>query len=268
MRFRLVTLDLDGTLIGKEQVIPPRTRRAVQGAVNRGCLVTIATGRGFTPTARFAQDLGVNAPLICYQGALIRDPRDGTIIYTATIPLHVAQEVLTFSRARQLNVQVYTEDEQSYAGQVTPTIADIAEKSGVPVTGVGGLADRLDSPPFKFLVFVEQPEAIPELMRDLQAQFDGRLQVVQSWSHVVEATGLEVSKGEALARLAAHLGVSQSATMAVGDQGNDVSMIAWAGLGVAMGDASPAAKAAADVIAPPLAAEGAAWAIERHVLGE
>ncbi len=91
---------------------------------------------------------------------------------------------------------------------------------------------------------------------------------MRSWDRLIEATGPSISKGEALARLAAHVGVSQSGTMAVGDQDNDVSMIAWAGLGVAMGNASPAAKAAADVIAPVLEADGAAWAIERYVLGQ
>ena len=117
-------------------------------------------------------------------------------------------------------------------------------------------------------MFFEPEEAVPELVRDMQAQFNGHLQVVRSWDRLIEATGPSISKGEALARLAAHMGVAQSETMAVGDQDNDVSMIAWAGLGVAMGNASPAAKAAADVIAPALQADGAAWAIERYVLGE
>jgi hydroxymethylpyrimidine pyrophosphatase-like HAD family hydrolase len=143
----------------------------------------------------------------------------------------------------------------------------IAEMSGIPVTGVGDLAAWLSRRPLKFLYF-EQEEAVPGLVQDLKVRFDGQLQVVRSWHQLVEATGPEVSKGDALARLAARLGVPQSATMAVGDQDNDESMIAWAGLGVAMGDASPAAKAAADVIAPPLAAGGAAWAIERYVLEE
>jgi hydroxymethylpyrimidine pyrophosphatase-like HAD family hydrolase len=175
--------------------------------------------------------------------------------------------VIEFSQARGLNFQVYMEDDRAYASRVDPTMSLIAEKSGIPVTGVGDLVAWLDRRPLKFLYF-EKEEAVLGLVRDLQARFDGKLQVVRSWHQLVEATGPEVSKGDALARLAARLGVPQSATMAVGDQDNDVTMIAWAGLGVAMGEASPAAKAAADVVAPPLAAEGAAWAIERYVLEE
>jgi Cof subfamily protein (haloacid dehalogenase superfamily) len=263
----LTALDLDGTLMGRERTISRRVRHAVKQAIDQGHLVTIATGRGYAPTARFAQDLGVNAPIICYQGALIRDYRDGKIVHSATIPLPIARALIVFSQARELNFQVYTQDDQAYVSQMDPVAEGIAELSGIPVTAVKDLAGWLNRPPIKFMFF-EQEEAVPELVRDIKAQFDGHLQVVRSWDRLIEATGPSISKGEALARLAAHVGVARSETMAIGDQDNDVSMIAWAGLGVAMGNASPAAKAAADVIAPALEADGAAWAIERYVLGE
>lgn len=266
MRPKLIALDLDGTLMGKDRAIARRTRHAVQRAIDRGCLVALATGRAFSSAAQYAKGLGLNAPLICYQGAMIRDFRDGTTVYTDTIPLDSAREVIAFSQARQLNVQVYLEDDQSYADQVNPKIARLAEIAQVPVTGVGNLSKWLDRPPLKLLFFVEQQEAAPELVRALKSQFDGHLQIVRSWHQIVEVTGPAVSKGAALMRLAECLETPQLATMAVGDQDNDVSMIAWAGLGVAMGDASPAAQAAADVIAPPLEKEGAAWAIERYIL--
>jgi Cof subfamily protein (haloacid dehalogenase superfamily) len=263
----LIALDLDGTLMGRERTISRRVRHAVKQAIDQGHLVTIATGRGYAPAARFAQDLGVNAPIICYQGALIRDCRDGKTVHSATIPLPIARALIVFSQARELNFQVYTQDDQAYVSQMDPVAEGIAELSGIPVTAVKDLAGWLNRPPIKFMFF-EQEEAVPELVRDIKAQFDGHLQVVRSWDRLIEATGPSISKGEALARLAAHVGVARSETMAIGDQDNDVSMIAWAGLGVAMGNASPAAKAAADVIAPALEADGAAWAIERYVLGE
>jgi hypothetical protein len=83
---------------------------------------------------------------------------------------------------------------------------------------------------------------------------------------LIEITAPNVSKGQALDTLAAYYNIPQSEVMAIGDQDNDVEMIAWAGLGIAMGNASPRAKAAADYIAPPLEEEGAAWAIEHFIL--
>jgi len=264
---RLIALDLDGTVMGRERIISQRVRHAVKQAIDQGHLVTIATGRGFAPTAHFAQDLGVNAPIICYQGALVRDYRDGRTVHSATIPLPVARDLIDFSETRKLNFQVYTQDDRAYVSQLNSVAEGIAELSGIPVTAVKDLAGWLSHPPIKF-IFFEQEEAVPELVRNMQAQFDGHLQVVRSWDQLIEATGPSISKGEALARLAVYMGVAQAETIAVGDQDNDVSMIAWAGLGVAMGNASPAAKAAADVVAPALEADGAAWAIEQYVLGK
>jgi len=264
---RLIALDLDGTVMGRERIISQRVRHAVKQAIDQGHLVTIATGRGFAPTAHFAQDLGVNAPIICYQGALVRDYRDGRTVHSATIPLPVARDLIDFSETRKLNFQVYTQDDRAYVSQLNSVAEGIAELSGIPVTAVKDLAGWLSHPPIKF-IFFEQEEAVPELVRNMQAQFDGHLQVVRSWDQLIEATGPSISKGEALARLAVYMGVAQAETIAVGDQDNDVRMIAWAGLGVAMGNASPAAKAAADVVAPALEADGAAWVIEQYVLGK
>lgn len=264
---RLIALDLDGTVMGRERIISQRVRHAVKQAIDQGHLVTIATGRGFAPTAHFAQDLGVNAPIICYQGALVRDYRDGRTVHSATIPLPVARDLIDFSETRKLNFQVYTQDDRAYVSQLNSVAEGIAELSGIPVTAVKDLAGWLSHPPIKF-IFFEQEESVPELVRNMQAQFDGHLQVVRSWDQLIEATGPSISKGEALARLAVYMGVAQAETIAVGDQDNDVSMIAWAGLGVAMGNASPAAKAAADVVAPALEADGAAWVIEQYVLGK
>jgi hypothetical protein len=92
------------------------------------------------------------------------------------------------------------------------------------------------------------------------------MQVVRSHTLFVEGNPIGVDKGDALRRLSAYLDVPQDRVMAIGDQGNDVPMISWAGLGVAMGNGSDAAKAVSDWIAPPLSAAGAAVAIERFLL--
>jgi hypothetical protein len=90
--------------------------------------------------------------------------------------------------------------------------------------------------------------------------------VVRSSNVLIEVFPVNVSKGHALAALADHLGVSQSEVMAIGDHDNDIEMLAWAGLGVVMGNGSEAAKAVAQVIAPPIDEDGAAWAIEKFIL--
>jgi hydroxymethylpyrimidine pyrophosphatase-like HAD family hydrolase len=100
----------------------------------------------------------------------------------------------------------------------------------------------------------------------LQTAVGDRLNVFHSLDILIEITSPNVSKGHALETLAAYYGIPYSEVMAIGDQDNDVDMIAWAGVGVAMGDASPKAQAAADYIAPPFDEDGAVWAIEKFIL--
>jgi hydroxymethylpyrimidine pyrophosphatase-like HAD family hydrolase len=135
-----------------------------------------------------------------------------------------------------------------------------------PMTWVSDLSIVLEQhPPVKFMIVAEPPEA-DRIEAELRERFGGRMGVMRSHEIVVEGSAPGVSKGDGLRRLAAHLGVPQVQTMAIGDQGNDVPMIAWAGVGVAIGGASPAALAAAEWIAPPLEEDGAAAAIERFIL--
>ena len=101
---------------------------------------------------------------------------------------------------------------------------------------------------------------------ELAASFAGRLNVVRSHPLFVEIISPRVSKGRGVAHLADLYGVSRAQTIAVGDSGNDLSMVQWAGLGVAMGNASADVKAVADWIAPPVSEDGVAAVIERFVL--
>lgn len=284
MPIRLIATDLDGTLVGPAMQVPLRTRQALQQAMAQGCRVTIATGRAFLPTARVARQLGLNAPLLLCQGALIQDLQDGRVIHCQAIPLELARRVIRYAQARRLNVQVHLEDEEAYADQHNSSIARMSAISGVPIVTVSDLGTWLSRPPLKFL-FYEPRERIADLLHNLQIEFGEQLQVVQSHHNLVEVTNLHVSKGAALAWLAEYLGIDRCETMAIGDHDNDVSMIQWAGLGVAMGQASPTAQAAADVVAPILPEppgptqidptsgrafhphdEGVAWAVERYVL--
>lgn len=274
---QLVALDLDGTLIGRDLMIPERNRRALTAAMRSGCRVTIATGRSFIPTNRFACALELNAPLVLYQGALVQDHRDGSVIHRETLPVDLAREVADFAAAEHLVTQVHDWDGAAYTDRSNPHIQRMQIITGLPATPVDDLVTWLARPPLKFL-FIDQPAHIEALMERLRDRFGGRIAVVRSHELLVEVTAPQVSKARGLAVLATHLGVPRGAVLAMGDHDNDVEMLAWAGLGIAMPDASPAARAAADMVAPrqtPADAgpadrphdEAVAWAVERYVLG-
>jgi Cof subfamily protein (haloacid dehalogenase superfamily) len=265
-RIRLLALDLDGTLMDDDMVITSaEVRRTISAARERGVVVTLATGRMLDFALPFARELGITAPLICYQGGLIQSPDSGAPLYRATMVPSLMREVLEWRAQRGYHLVLYAGDDVFLDERRHPETF-YRHMLGERLVWVDDLSSALrQHAPVKFLVFIEPHEA-HRVVTELRQRFDGRMELTQSHALIVEGNPLGVSKGDALRRLAAHLDIPQAQVMAVGDQDNDTSMIAWAGLGVAMGNGSPAVKAIADWIAPPLSEDGAAVAIERLVL--
>lgn len=264
----LLALDLDGTLIDERMVIPDQVRWAVSQAQERGVIVTLATGRMLEATLPFARELHIEAPLICYQGGLIQARDASSPIYRATMDPDVALDALAWHRDSNeydWHMVLYADDalfisERRYSKSF---YRDLLGKNLRWVDDLAAVVSRHE--PVKFL-FVAEPREADQIEAAMRQRFEGRLEVVRSHAYFVEGNPPGVSKGNALSRLANHLSVPQARVMAVGDQGNDVAMIRWAGIGVAMGNANLAAKAVADWVAPSFSEHGAAASIERFIL--
>jgi hypothetical protein len=264
----LVALDLDGTLIGDQMVIRDPVRRAIRRAQEQDVTVTLATGRMFDAALEFARDLAIDAPLICYQGGLIQAPNDQTPLFRATMDPAVVREALhwrTHEVDSDWHVVLYADNALFVAERRYPE-SFYRDLLGTNLRWVDDLGPVLEEhSPEKFL-FIADPAEADRIETAMRKRFGEQFEVVRSHARLVEGNPQGVSKGDGLRRLAEHLGVDRERVMAVGDQGNDVPMIRWAGVGVAMGNGSPAAKAVADWIAPPFSEDGAAAAIERFVL--
>ncbi len=267
--YRLLACDLDGTLMGDDTTIRPRVRRALAVAQARGIHVTLATGRGFPATLPFARSLNITLPLICYQGGLIKHPLTGELLFRATMERSLVLQVVELARARDWHLVVYLDDDM-YLQELRHPLGFYHDLLGSNLHFADDLASTINAngqDPAKFIIIAAKAES-DRIQTELNARFGRQMVVVRSHDLFVEGNPLGVDKGDALRRLARHLGVPQAQVMAIGDQGNDVPMLAWAGLGVAVGSGSAVARAAADWVAPPLAADGAAVAIERFLLGE
>ncbi len=261
----LLALDLDGTLIDERMTISERVRRAVIRVQQEGVTATLATGRMLESTAPFARKLGIQAPLICYQGGLVQALDADEPLYRATMDRQLAREALVWGGEQGWHAALYANREIFLAERRQPE-SFYRDLLGPNLRWVDDLVAVLEEhEPAKFLFIAERSEA-DEIQAALEERFWGRMEVVRSHEWFVEGNPLGVSKGDALRRLAGHVGVDQARVMAIGDQGNDVSMLIWAGVGVAMRSGSPAAKEVADWIAPPFSEDGAAVAMERFIL--
>jgi hypothetical protein len=266
MPIKLLALDLDGTLVDSSQTISPRIQTAVKAASERGVRVAIATGREYIATEKFAHMLGLAGPVICCQGAFIYDPAAGQLIHSEGLSLPLTHRVIDLARSQRLALNFYL-DGKVYTEYATPLSRAVFTRTGATLVEVDDLKQAMTTLPCKGLI-VHAPEEIEQMVLQLRAAFGETIRVVRSSERLIETTLPTVSKGKALAILAGYYGIAQSEVMAIGDHDNDIEMLTWAGLGVVMGNGSSGAKAVADVMAPPIAEDGAAWAIERFILEE
>jgi hypothetical protein len=266
----LIALDIDGTLIGDDLVIGPDTRKAVRAALARGVVVSIVTGRMVSSAMRFARELDLVAPVVGYQGGLIRampDPgsnRLGKLLYHRPITADVAGDIVAWSRANGLDPHV-NHLERFILQADDPNADDYSAFMGARAELVPDLATSINHSVTKVLAVGEPP--VPTDVASLaRERFRGAADVTISHPKFLEFVAPGVSKGRAVRWLARRFRIPLGATLAIGDQWNDFEMLGEVGHGAAMPSAPAAVQAVARYIAPPLEVEGVARMIELLVL--
>ena len=243
----MLALDLDGTILGLHLELDPRDVEAVHRLVAAGVAVIACTGRPFPGALPWVERLGLGGPLICYQGAQVRN-LDGTLLLDHGIPHEVAMEVIRFARERKLHVQAYRDD-QLIVEHDREEAQIYARHAGMQVHVVRDLDAAMGETTPK-LVIVSTPEVLEGLLPAARSRWAGKLNVATSVPEYLEFTSVESDKASALRFLCEHLGIPRDQAVAVGDGRNDTSMIAWAGLGVAVEGSPSEVIAAADRTIP------------------
>lgn len=212
-----------------------------------GIAVVACTGRPFPGALPWTQKLGLDGPIICYQGAEIRAP-DGSVLLDHGIEHSLAMEVIRFARERDLHVQAYRDD-RLLIERDRPEAHEYAGHAGMEINVVGDL-DAAMGPTTPKLVIVAARDLLEKLLPEVRRLWKGRLNVATSMPTYLEFTTVDSDKANALAFLCRRLGIPREQSVAVGDGRNDASMIAWAGLGVAIEGSPPEVIAAADRTIP------------------
>jgi hypothetical protein len=265
-KFKLIAIDLDGTLIDDRLTVAPRVKEALAAAQAQGVTVTLASGRMFKAMKPFAQELNIKAPLICYQGGLVRHPLTEETTFHLAVPVQLAQEAVSLARELGIQINAFIDD-RLHVETMTAEAEAYMRLARVEATVVDDLVEFLQDNPSTKLVFVNLDEnKTDRLVEELTAHFEGRLGITKSHAYYTEAIHPDVSKGRALTQLAEALGVSLDEVMGIGDNLNDLSLVQTAGFGVAMGNGAPRVKAAADFVSATFEEDGVAVAIEKYVL--
>ncbi|MET8946697.1 HAD hydrolase family protein [Streptomyces sp. NPDC004542] len=258
--FRLVATDLDGTLLRSDQTVSDRTLRALARAAEAGARHLVVTGRPAAACRQYLAALGYRGLAVCGQGAQLYDAGADRLLTSASLDLDVAREVVERVEAAlgPLELGVVTAPPESRF-KVTPGFGERV-RHGWDVTTDRGL---LWTDPIDKLV-LHHPSVPEEEVESVARRLCGdRVTVVHSVRGMVEVLPPGTTKAAGVERAARLLGCDAAGTVAFGDMPNDIPLLAWAGHGVAVGNAHPALRAMADEIAPGNDEDGVAVVLER-----
>ena len=261
---KLVALDMDDTLLNKQAEISARSSDVIRRAIAQGVTVTIATGRMFRSAQPFAARLGLDVPLITYNGALVRAALSGETLLHRPIDAEIAAEVLAIFKKRGWYLQSYVDD-VLYVAEMNDKARYYENLAKVKAFSLGDEFYSRRQSPTKLLAMAE-PDQVAEMKQVLQTRFGERLYLAISKPTYLEMVNPLVNKGTALSFLAERMGIDRGQVMAVGDSFNDLDMIEYAGWGVAMGNAPEAVKSRAKAVVSANDKDGVAEAFERFIL--
>ena len=253
---RVLALDLDGTILGTDFALPELTTAVIQAVQQGGTQIVIATGRTFRSARIVARSMGLSGPMITHQGAQIRDIESGDALFSTTIPLAPARDVLAELEREDVTTTVYLDD-VIYVSHMTSQLERFQTNTGVDIRVVGPLSIGIEAPPTKIVVNGDA-ERLDEVQQRLNSRFDGRLKVAKSWPIFLEIAAAGVSKAAALRFLAAREGFTAADVVAFGDSAIDIDMLEWAGLGVAVASAPDEVRLAADRLCGTVGEQGVA----------
>lgn len=263
--YRLLAIDLDGTLLTPQHDISPRTLAVLQQAVDAGLRLVIATGRVPYILGDFAQYIPFNAPQITSNGAVIIDPRTHTVLHEEYMPANMALPVIEAAHDLDLQLCYYT-DQALFAERSLYSLNNWYLAS-VPVTPIDDIAQLHTHPCIKLAAFGDE-RTVSAKRQKLAQTFAGQVYVTQTAEEWLEFLHPHVSKAKGLAFISQLLGIPPEEMIAIGDNHNDLEMLRFAGLGIAMGNADDEIKAAADYITRSNAEDGVAVAIENFALAQ
>lgn len=262
MAYKLIAIDLDDTLLDDNLTIPERVRDAVKKAVDLGIYVVLCTGRIPKSTRKYYDALGLDTLMISTGGAEIYDAKNESV-YSRTVDPALVKKLMQYANSNGLHFQVYIDGDLAF--RETNKYARAYEKA----CGLTGIVKpdlmEMETVVTPKVIFIADIERMDDIQARVEAEFP-MLNIKRSKPTYVEFASPGVSKGDALKFVAEYYGVKREETIAMGDAEIDIPMLEYAGLGVAMSNATPVTKQAADALCPSNNEGGVADVIQKYIL--
>ena len=265
MTEKALVLDIDGTLTNSAKEITPATKCAIQNLMKRGQKVILASGRPTPGMRRYEEELELDrygGYLLSFNGARIVDCRTGEIVYQRVLPLTLLPGLFHFAKRNGCGLITYLGNEVISAFPIDKYVEIEARINGLPVRRVPNFTEFVDFDINKCLMTAD-PEKAELLEKELQEKYGNMASIYRSEPYFIEIMPRDVDKASSLDKMLPAIGVKRENTVCCGDGFNDISMIRYAGVGVAMGNAQQAVKESADYITATNDEDGLVQVIEK-----
>ena len=267
MNEKVLVLDIDGTLTNSEKEITDNTRQAIIDVQKRGHIVMLASGRPTPGMKRYATELELEkygGYVLSFNGGRIINCRTGEIVYQRTLPSQVIPGLYRFACENDCGILTYFGD-RIILGTRTDEYVELESRiNGMPVQQVENFLEFVDFDVNKCLM-TAPPEKAEQYLAILQERYQGRLSIYRSEPFFIEIMPLNVDKATSLDRMLETVGMTRENAICCGDGFNDLTMIEYAGVGVAMANAQPAVKEAADYITASNDEDGIVQVIDEFI---
>lgn len=265
--YQLIAVDMDGTLLSEDKSISQATRAAVAKLKAMGKRVVLATGRPLSGIHRYIDQLGLLEDgdyVVTYNGALVQSTKDAKVLLNKPLNLEAYQELYALSL--KLDVHIHALTENSVLTPLMNPYTDIESSiNHIPAVEIP-LAEVSEDTHIVKVMFVDAPEKLDAILVQLPEWVTKKYTILRSAPIFLEFLHPQVDKGVGVRAVAEALGLNQNQVICVGDAHNDLAMIQYAHLGVAMGNATESLKAAADYITLSNDEDGVAHVIEKFML--
>lgn len=264
MKYKVLALDLDGTLTNSEKIITPRTKAALMEAQRQGLRLALASGRpteGIRPLAEELEMARWGGFILSFNGTQIWDLQSGKILYQRVLDLERIPTIYGLAKKYQVGLLSYKDGAVLTETPDDPYIELECRVNKMPFTAVPSFVDAITEPVPKCLMTGEGSH-MAEIEGPIRDALPG-LSVYRSEAYFIEIMPEHIDKAYSLEQLLKIQGFARDELAACGDGFNDISMIRYAGLGIAMANAVPAVKEAADFVTASNDEDGIALAVER-----
>lgn len=267
MKYEMLVLDLDGTLTNSEKKITPPTREAIIEIQEAGKKVVLASGRptpGITPLAEELHLKDYGSYILSFNGARIIDCRTGKSIYNKTVPNNVIPEIYEMVKDYDVDLITYT-DTEILSGIKPNQYTEIESRiCNLDIVSVDNFAEAIDFPVNKLLI-PGDPSLTVQLEKILKEKFHSFLNIYRSEPFFLEIMPQNIDKAHSLQKLLNSIGMTAEQMICCGDGYNDLTMIEYAGLGVAMENAQPIVKEKADYVTKSNDEDGVLYVIDQFM---